>query len=150
MADNRGPWIIVLAILLTAPLLPACSAETAVPGPEPSPVDTALPSVHGPPPKAKPYDSLTEIAAAFDCTKLEDLGNGGNVGLRTQGVCYVGFHNVDIYLTSDREPWERIAEQFPSVFGPQWIVVTPTGEGAARYVQSKIGGRLALPASSAT
>lgn len=131
---------LALAALL---LLASCGGEPAPP--EPAAVSTTLPPNAGPAPEPRPFETLEEVASAIGCTDLEDLGNGGNTGLRTQGVCYVGVHNVDVYLTSERKPWERIAQQFPSVFGPQWIVVTPTGPDAARYVQGRIGGRVVLP-----
>ncbi|HEX2294400.1 MAG TPA: hypothetical protein VHN37_03740 [Actinomycetota bacterium] len=77
---------------------------------------------------------------------MEDVGTGGNPGLTAFGVCYVEpGKNVDIYMTSDRGAWEHLADQFPSVLGPNWIVVCPTGPAAAREVHDRIGGELVIP-----
>ena len=101
------------------------------------------PTPHGmevPPPTPARLETLESAFDAIDCTKRDStIGTGGNPGLRDFGVCYVGEHNIDIYLVSDQS-WEYILEQFPGVAGPGWVIVTPTGEEAARYVHGKVGG----------
>ena len=137
-----------LAALVLA-LLAACGGPSAEPSSEAAvdPTPSPLVAPDGPPPEPRRYETVQEAAAALGCSDLEDLGNGGNAGLRTQGVCHIGHRNFDIYLTSQRDLWEHIAAQFPSVFGPGWIVVSPTGEEGARYAQGMLGGDLALPGS---
>lgn len=99
----------------------------------------------GPAPgEAQPYGSLDEVGDALGC-KVQDVGTGGNAGLKAFGVCNLGRHNVDIYLTSQRGLWEHLADQFPSVLGPNWIVVCPTGPEAARLVHDELGGTLEIP-----
>lgn len=110
----------------------ACGGDEAA-GPQPSPT--------GP----QSFDSLQEAAAAFDCSDVRDVGTGGNAGLKAFGVCHIGRANIDIYLTTDRSLWEHIAEQFPAVLGPNWVIVCPTGPKAARIVHERLGGELKIP-----
>lgn len=110
--------------------------------------ETAAPEDGTPAPGASgglAYDSLEEIAAAFGCEKLQDVGTGGNQGLTAFGICYLGDDNIDIYMTSQRGLWEHLAAQFPSVLGPNWIIVCPTGAKAARLVHERLGGTLKIP-----
>lgn len=107
-------------------------------------------SCGGGPGEGRRYASLAEVGRHLGCD-VQDVGTGGNEGLEAFGVCYVRQgDNVDIYLTSDRRLWEHLAEDFPSVLGPNWIVVCPTGGDVARLVHDELGGTLALPEASAT
>jgi hypothetical protein len=127
-----------VALAVAAALLAACAGEDAA-------APTTAPSPSASPGEAVPYDTLEEIAAAFGCEDLQDVGTGGNPGLEAFGVCHLGRANVDIYLTSARSAWEHIAEQFPSVLGPNYIVVCPTGAKVARKVHARLGGELKIP-----
>jgi hypothetical protein len=120
--------------IAVALLLAGCGGEEAGP-PEAAP-SSAAPGA---------YESLEEIAAAFDCKDVQDVGTGGNAGLAAFGVCHIGRHNIDIYLTSVRTQWEHLAEQFPSVLGPNYVIVCPTGAKAARIVHERLGGELKIP-----
>lgn len=91
------------------------------------------------------FATLEDAAAAFDCTDVRDIGTGGNPGLAAFGVCQIGRHNIDVYLTTDRSAWEHVAEEFPAVLGPNWVIVCPTGVKAARIVHDRIGGELRIP-----
>jgi hypothetical protein len=102
-------------------------------------------SAGGPTPTPAPFEAVEELAASMRCEDVQDVGTGGNAGLSAFGVCHIGRHNVDIYVTSDRAQWEHLAEQFPSVLGPGWIVVCPTGAKAARIVHDRLGGELRIP-----
>jgi hypothetical protein len=93
------------------------------------------------------YDSLEAIADAADCKGLQDLGTANNAGLEEFGICYVGSANIDIYLTSQRGLWEHLADQFPSVLGPNWVIVSPSGIEGARIIQERLGGELEVPPS---
>lgn len=127
-----------VALALAAALLVACAGgDAAAPTAAPSPAVSRG--------EAPRYDTLEEIAAAFDCEDLQDVGTGGNPGLEAFGVCHLGRANVDIYLTSQRAAWEHIAEQFPSVLGPNYIIVCPTGAKVARKVHDRLGGELRIP-----
>ena len=125
------------ALALTLSLAAGCAAGDTGPL-VPTPSGTASPS-------PARYETLEEIAAAFGCEKLQDVGTGENAGLTAFGICYVGRHNVDIYMTSNRGAWEHLADEFPSVLGPNWIVVCPTGAKAARIVQRRLDGELRVP-----
>jgi hypothetical protein len=92
------------------------------------------------------YESLDEVVDAVGCKGFMDVGTGGNAGLEEFGVCNVGSANIDIYLTSQRGLWEHLADQFPSVLGPNWIIVSPSGVEGARVVRDRLGGELRLPA----
>lgn len=83
---------------------------------------------------------MDAIVDALGCSRFDDIGTGGNSGLRAFGTCFLGDANVDIYLTSDGS-WDHIVGTFPTVSGPGWIVVCTRGEDDARLVQSLIGGR---------
>lgn len=107
--------------------------------------DDSAPAAATPEPAAVRYDSLEAVAEAADCTKLVDVGTGGNAGLEEFGVCYVGSANIDIYLTSQRGLWEHIGDQFPSVLGPNWVIVSPSGVEGALIIQERLGGELKLP-----
>lgn len=96
-------------------------------------------------PAGERYESLEEVARAADCKGLQDVGTGNNAGLKQFGVCYVGSANVDIYLTSQRGYWEHLADQFPSVIGPNWVIVSPTGPEGARLIHERLGGELKVP-----
>lgn len=87
------------------------------------------------------YESLDEIADAIGCTDLQDVGTGGNAGLRAFGVCHLDGHNLDVYLVSDHS-WDHLKQQFHTVSGSGWIVVCPTGARAARLVHREIGGEI--------
>lgn len=130
-------WVLALTLVAVA----GCSAEEAA-----APTATVTPA----PATASParYETLDEIAAAFDCDDLQDIGTGGNPGLTSFGICRIGVDNFDIYMTSNRGQWEHIADQFPSVLGPDWIVVCPTGPKAARLVHERLGGELRIPTKS--
>ena len=95
----------------------------------------------------KTYGSLEEVAAAADCAGLQDVGTGNNAGLKEFGICHVGSANIDIYLTSQRGLWEHIADQFPSVIGPNWVIVSPSGAEGARVIHERLGGELKIPPS---
>lgn len=127
-----------MALALAAALLVGCAGEDAA-------APTATPSPSPIPSEGVRYETLEQIAAAFDCEDLQDVGTGGNPGLEAFGVCHLGRANVDIYLTSARSAWEHIAEQFPSVLGPNYIIVCPTGAKVARKVHERMGGELRIP-----
>lgn len=105
------------------------------------------PGSEGPPPGGAKYDSLEEVAEAADCADVEDVGTANNPGLEEFGICHVGRANIDIYLTSDRSAWEHLAEMFPSVLGPNWVIVSPSGAEGARAIHEKLGGELKIPPS---
>jgi hypothetical protein len=128
----RVPAAGVLALVLA--LAPACEGDKRVLRHD----DALIPA------EPRRYETLAEVGRDLDC-EVRDVGTGGNAGLSAFGVCDVGEDNVDIYLTSQRGLWEHIAEDFPSVIGPNWIVVCPTGPPAARRVHAKLGGRLVIP-----
>jgi len=128
---------LAVALTLALPAVACSGDEAAAPAPSASASSPAAEDGR--------YETLEEIAAAFDCRDLQDVGTGGNQGLEAFGVCHVGRANVDIYLTSQRELWEHIAQQFPSVLGPNWIIVCPTGAKVAREVHERIGGELVIP-----
>ncbi len=128
----RVSGAVLSALLFTT----GCSGE---PAPERPAAATPSPSIPG------EYGSLEEIAAAFGCEDVQDVGTGGNPGLTAFGVCHIGRHNIDIYMTSSVVQWEHIAEQFPSVVGESWIIVCPTGAKAARIVHERLGGDLRIP-----
>lgn len=128
----------VSAAVCAAVLLSGCSGE---PAPE-------RPAAATPSPLPGEYGSLEEIAAAFGCEDVHDVGTGGNPGLTAFGVCHIRRHNIDIYMVSDVGLWEHIAEQFPSVVGESWIIVCPTGAKAARIVHERLGGELRIPKDS--
>lgn len=132
----------VAALGIALALLGAsCSGdEPAAPTPAAAPSPTATG-----PGGSVAYESLEEAAAAFDCEEVQDVGTGGNRGLEAFGVCHIGRANVDIYLTTERGLWEHIAQQYPSVLGPNWIIVCPTGAKVARTVHERIGGELVIP-----
>ena len=125
--------------LVSALLLVACGGDDAGP-PSPTPGSASSTGPGG-------YGSLEEIADAFDCKDVQDVGTGGNAGLAAFGVCHIGRHNIDIYLTTARGQWEHLAAQFPSVLGPNYIIVCPTGAKAARIVHERLGGELRIPPS---
>ena len=125
-----------VALALTVAMAAAgCSEEAADPPPTPAPA-TSSPGGAA---------SLEVLANAFGCEDLHDVGTGGNPGLAAFGVCHLGRHNIDIYLTTNRAQWEQLADQFPSVLGPNWIIVCPTGAKTARIVHERIGGTLKIP-----
>lgn len=119
-----------------------CLALAACSGDEPAP---AAPSA--PPAAGSSYDSLEAVAEAADCGNLRDVGTGNNAGLEEFGVCAIGSANIDIYLTSQRNLWEHLGDQFPSVLGPNWVIVSPSGVEGARIIQERLGGELKLPPS---
>lgn len=127
-----------VALALAAALLVGCAGDEAA-------APTTAPSASASPGEAPRYETLEEIAEAFGCEDLQDVGTGGNPGLEAFGVCHLGRANVDIYLTSARSAWEHIAEQFPSVLGPNYIIVCPTGAKVAREVHERLGGELRIP-----
>ncbi len=122
-----------VAAALVLGLAPACDDEAARP--------TRPETVRD---EARRYETLAQVGRDLGC-EVRDVGTGGNAGLTAFGVCSLGRDNVDVYLTSRRGLWEHLAEQFPSVLGPNWIVVCPTGAAAARRVHDRLGGKLALP-----
>lgn len=95
------------------------------------------------------YESLEDVARAADCKELRDVGTANNPGLKQFGICHVGSANIDIYLTSQRALWEHIADQFPSVIGPNWVIVSPSGAEGARVIHERLGGELKIPPSPA-
>jgi hypothetical protein len=141
--SKRGSWIIGGSIVLGALLPASCASDPASPVAAATPAPS--PSTDGPRPRPPRFETLEAAAEAIGCPDVRDVGTGGNPGLRAFGVCNIGRDNIDIYLTSQRSLWENIAEQVPSVLGPGWIIVTPTGEKAARHVQSLVGGELRGP-----
>ena len=128
-------WV-AAALVVSALVAGACDDDAAIPAR----------SSEGPLPEGRRYASLDEVGDALGC-QVEDVGTGGNAGLAAFGVCHVAGDNVDVYLTSDRGLWEHLAEQFPSVLGPNWIIVCPTGAEAARRVHARLGGTLEIPAT---
>ncbi len=122
------------AAVLVCLVLAGCSGDEPAPA-EPTPEPAA----------GVRYDSLEAVAEAADCTKLVDVGTGGNAGLAEFGVCYVGSANIDIYLTTQRGLWEHLGDQFPSVLGPNWVIVSPSGVEGALIIQERLGGELKLP-----
>ena len=127
------------AVVPLAASLAACADdEPATPAPTPAAAENAL-----------AYETLAEVAEAADCGKLQDIGTGGNPGLKAFGVCYVGSANVDIYLTSQRNLWEHLADQFPAVLGPNWVILSPSGGEGARVIHERLGGELKIPPSAA-
>lgn len=139
-----------IAIIALAPLLPACAAESVEP---PATVATTSPPTsspaavptQGPPPQARRYKTLQEVADAIGCTDLEDLGTGGNAGLRAFGICNLGEHNIDIWLVTDSSWRSQLAADAAIVYGPGWIVTCPTGKEAAREVRRRVGGTVSIP-----
>ena len=127
------------ALVLIGASLGACADdEPAAPAPTAAAADDAL-----------AYETLAEVAEAADCGKLQDIGTGGNAGLKAFGVCYVGSANIDIYLTSQRNLWEHLADQFPAVLGPNWVILSPSGPEGARVIHERLGGELKIPPSPA-
>lgn len=132
-----------VSLMALALVAAACGGDDAAAPAAPS-AAPGTPSPSG----TQAYDTLEELAAAFDCKDVQDVGTGsGNPGLSAFGICHIGRHNIDIYMTSDRGAWEHLAEQFPSVLGPSWIIVCPTGAKAARIVHARLGGELRIPRS---
>ena len=125
------------AIVVLAALVGACDGDDLG--------DAGQAATHGP--AAQRYASLEEVARAAGCKGLQDVGTGNNAGLKQFGICYVGRANIDIYLTSQRALWEHLADQFPSVIGPNWVIVSPSGAEGARVVHEKLGGELKIPPS---
>ena len=134
----HGKQLIVVLLLLVS-----CASD-----PKPSADPTSSPSsgvpVYLESSEAQRYGSLQEIARAFDCTGLKNVGTGGEVTIRAFGVCAVGRHNIDIYLVRGTS-FDYLLSQFAGVKGPGWVIVTPTGGEAARIVHERLGGRLAIP-----
>lgn len=132
------------ALALTFLVLAGCAVDEAAGPPTRA---TPVSVTPGTPAPAAPgtYETLDEIAAAFDCADVQDVGTGGNPGLSAFGICHIRRHNIDIYMTTNRGQWEHLAEQFPSVLGPNWIIVCPTGAEAARIVHRRLGGELRIP-----
>lgn len=130
-------------LLCIALLLASCAAEPTAGRDEGAPIEAAEPSDDGP----QRYDTLEAIARDIGCTDLEDVGTGGNAGLREFGVCMLSPHNLDLYLISDRS-WNYLTEDFDAVVGSGWIVVCPTGPRAAGRVHAAIGGKLTTPAEA--
>lgn len=124
------------AAALLCLVLAGCSGDDPAPAASPPEPDRGV-----------SYDSLEAVAEAADCTKLQDIGTGGNAGLAEFGVCYVGSANIDIYLTTQRGLWEHLGDQFPSVLGPNWVIVSPSGIEGARIIQERLGGELKVPPS---
>lgn len=134
-----------LRLLIVAVIfLSACSQSleptaTGTPPPRlPVPVGT---------PKPERFKSAEALAAALGCAS-SDLGDvtKDHPTLRDFGVCHINGHNFDLWVieygTSD---WEQVRNVgMASVKGPGWIVVTPTGDEAARYAHGKLGGDLRL------
>lgn len=127
----------VLAVALG--VLAALGACDGGPGEPPVGVPSASPD------EARAYEGLEEVAEAADCEGLEDLGTANNAGLDEFGICHIGSANLDIYLTSQRGLWEHLADLYPSVLGPNWIIVSPSGLEGARVVQERLGGELRVP-----
>lgn len=129
--------------LVVALAAAACGGEGDDGAGAPSTTPSASPTAAAPEPGQ--YDTLQELADAFDCKDLQDVGTGGNAGLVAFGICRIGRHNIDIYLTSQRGLWEHLANQFSSVLGPNFVIVCPTGPKAARIVHERLGGDLRIP-----
>lgn len=130
---------LVVAVAALA-LLAACDGgaeEPLVAAPTPTPT----------PGEVRAYDGLEEIAEALDCKGLEDVGTANNPGLDEFGICYIGSANLDLYMTSQRGLWEHLSDLYPSVLGPNWIIVSPSGLEGARVVQERLGGELRVPPS---
>ena len=127
--------------LVVALAAAACGGEGDDRAAAPSTTPSASPTAVAP----GQYDTLQELADAFDCKDLQDVGTGGNAGLVAFGICRIGRHNIDIYLTSQRGLWEHLANQFSSVLGPNFVIVCPTGPKAARIVHERLGGDLRIP-----
>lgn len=122
--------------LLVAGVLVACSGD------DPAPAVAASPG-----PVAEAFANLEEAAAAIGCDAYRDVGTGGNAGLEQFGVCNIGSANIDIYLTSQRNLWESLADQFPTVLGPNWVIVSPSTAEGARLIHERVGGELVIPPS---
>lgn len=127
---------------------------------EPSPSVTELaplPRVQGPPPRAKTYATIEELAADLEekglaCTSLQHLEQPDPT-LQDFALCDMGdpSRRVDIYLfpsPANRDLWLPGMKKIDLVFGPNWIL---NGAGdpetipqRLRSIRNAIGGKIRI------
>lgn len=132
--------------LLVALLAVSCSPEPpAVVESPPSPLVTELPEP-GSTPRARRYQDIAQIRDQLGGCEVESLHPGADPTLKARATCFIGSTRWVIWhMTRSTAPWRHVMEGMASIEGPGWIVVSLSGEQAALYAHSKLGGTLQLP-----